>query len=239
MAKINVYHPASDFKGLSGEHDTAHRGFEDQWLRALEKAHLESQRTAMCSDVAHQCQVRSDDASVIFEAAGREGTANPDSAQSIAAPHSVPNGRVFNTSGLWPADEKGAIGTGRNLSPKPPSTLCGPAPSSPQRSGSRTIADTARSQLPLPAMRRFLPLSSKLTLLVTDDGVQVVIRDSKAVAADIKPAVGKMRRFLDSRKLKLSAVTLNGELLWAHGPPKQRHAIESRFFPEQEINKHF
>jgi hypothetical protein len=176
---------------------------------------------------------------VIFEAAGYDAITTPDGAQNSAAPYSVSNKPVFNTSGLWPVDEKGAIGTGRNLMPDPPSTLCGPAPSSPQRAGSGTITDTTRSQLTLSAMRRFLPPSSKLTLLVTDDGVQVVIRDSKAVAADIKPVIGKMRRFLDSHGLKLSAVTLNGELLWAHGPLKQPYAIERRFFPEQGINKHF
>jgi hypothetical protein len=240
MAKIEIHHTASDFKSPGSEHDTADRGFQDQWLRALEKAHLESQNVDMGGDASHQSdRIRGDDVSVLFEAAGCDGSVSSGGAQNSAAPHSVPNERVLDTSGPWAADEKGAIGTGRNLTPNPQSTLWEPAPSSPQRSGSRAITDTARSQSTLSAMRRFLPPSSKLTLLVTDDGVQVVIRDSKAVAADFKPVIGKMRKFMDSRKLKLSAVTLNGELLWAHGSIEQQSVIESRFFPEQEINKHF
>jgi len=235
MANILLNTKMLDSRSLAAD-SSAGSGFDEQWQRALEKAYFEKQVEVMRSvgplvdsEVVPDILTAPETLSVFSQ----EGAPVP--GQAISA-ISVPDGAIFQ---LTP---EGACSLPANLVNRLSQlqTLQGAAP---EDSGWQQINTMQRansalpSRIAFPQLQGFLPPTSSIRTVVSEDGVYVIIRDSSLQKADILNLLGEIRNFLAGENQRLLGITLNGRLVWED--IKHPSEVEGQVYSEHKINRLF
>lgn len=215
MVKITDDHTAASIqKSAAEKHNGRLNGFDEQWLRALERDHMEQQmskmrRTPFCTSPAAAVEVPESPT-----AASHPVRALPDRCQIQACaadpvmPSTVGNiGGKMHHSGVCP---KAGHGFGQDLR----TGACSHALPLQEISDIAGKPAPERSSPVWSHLKRLLPPSSSVSIFIVDEGVHVVIRETTLQPDDLKRILGRIRSLFASLNQRLAAVTLNGQRLW-------------------------
>lgn len=237
MANIRGDFNITNLPRTGESHGGARKGFEQQWLRALEKTYFEKQIPTM------QCMVATDG----HDAASAVGD---DSCQASGPVRILKNDgerltsgskpmapAVFNANGNEMLGSKTAVEVNPGVSQKTRSPVGSYPLYAHNNSGNGSAPNNARPDMDLHAVRRMLPSSSLLTIVVSEDGFEVVIRDNAMDQDDVKRIIDKIRNFFAGRKQGLLKIMLNGHIVWERRPVPGLGKIGNDMQNRQQINK--
>ncbi|MEE8058563.1 MAG: hypothetical protein V3T17_12110 [Pseudomonadales bacterium] len=199
------------------------KGFEEQWLRQLEKANTEKQMAAMTKTAQPH---RSNQGAV-----GRQSSAEtvnaiaiiPESANPVA--HSDRPGSSARHMDNFVASTVASLGKSAADVPSVRSMSLGLSLTAMLSQPTTRVASgegvaSSRAVTPFVGL---LPETSSVRTLLTDDGAHVVIRDGTLGKDQVLNVVKELAALVATGKQRLWAITLNGERIW------QRTDSEGRF----------
>jgi hypothetical protein len=187
-------------------------GYDEQWQRALERAYLDRERGV----------VHSTGSPVVTESPSADGLdASPSprtrqTAERLFEPFQVPSSPSApdtTPQGCPPADGQ-ALPKASSRVARPTQHLVGQKcllMRRPQTANAKEIP--VRHDLAT-RLQGKLPSSSSLKLLLTEQGVHVLIRDTDLDDGDIRRLVRRIRGVLTAANRRLVAMTVNGERVW-------------------------
>lgn len=186
------------------------KGNNDQWQRHLEKAWFERQRAAMPGEpngMPHTAPVRSPATGHSVAQAGSEAT-DPATAGRASGRAVQPAEQPLPARGNAAAP---GVATHANTSTPLGTATRDQAVVQTQHRHTGAPAPSARS---FAAWRGALPASSSASVLATEHGVHLVIRDASLSAADARKLLRRLRALFAAEGQRLWTLTLNGQRLW-------------------------
>lgn len=237
MATIKGNLPVAHMLFSGGKGESGDRGFEEHWLRMLEKAHLESQMPAM------QCPKTA-------ESSDRVAGLESDDVRSpaglpISDKNAVHQGIETRSPSAPDVEKPGKALTDRTISmkaepgiaPKFITQAQGNAPQLHISADCSSVPQTDRVERVSYALKRMFPPESVLTIIVAEGGVQVVIRDKNLDQETARRLVAKICHLMDSKGQSVSRIVLNGDTIWQHQASNAAGDLAQGEHRIQQMNK--